>query len=129
LGQFLSSRVDVLPLEITQELQGLQDEVPPVDTDEIFALLRHELGDLSQRFARIERQPLAAASLGQTHRAWLLPAGASVNGQPPIEPDTTDQNGLFAGRNGTADVYASTLGDAVVIKVQRPGIEALVSTD
>lgn len=129
LGQFLSSRVDVLPLEITQELQGLQDEVPPVDTDEIFALLRHELGDLSQRFARIERQPLAAASLGQTYRAWLLPDDGTANGQSRIDTDTTDRNGLFRNGDGLADGYAQALGDAVVIKVQRPGIEALVSTD
>jgi predicted unusual protein kinase regulating ubiquinone biosynthesis (AarF/ABC1/UbiB family) len=105
LGQFLSSRVDVLPMEITQELQGLQDEVPPVDSDDIFALLRSELGELSQRFARIERQPLAAASLGQTHRAWLLPD------------------------NGSSTSGDALVGEAVVIKVQRPGIKRLVSTD
>lgn len=129
LGQFLSSRVDVLPVEITQELQGLQDEVPPADTDEIFALLRRELGDLSRHFARIERQPLAAASLGQTYRAWLLPVDDSANGQTQIDTDRTDQNGLFGNGSVSADGYALTLGDAVVIKVQRPGIEALVSTD
>ena len=85
LGQFLSSRVDVLPVEITGELQGLQDEVPPADTTEIFALLRHELGELSHRFARIDRQPLAAASLGQTYRAWLLPE----NGSSPLGDSTS----------------------------------------
>ena len=63
LGQFLSSRVDVLPIEVTQELQGLQDEVPPADNEQVFALLREQLGDLNRRFVDIERQPLAAASL------------------------------------------------------------------
>ena len=77
LGQFLSSRVDVLPIEVTQELQGLQDEVPPADNEQVFALLREQLGDLNRRFVHIERQPLAAASLGQVYRARLRPAGAA----------------------------------------------------
>jgi predicted unusual protein kinase regulating ubiquinone biosynthesis (AarF/ABC1/UbiB family) len=73
LGQFLSSRVDVLPPEITEELEGLQDEVTPEATGRILAVIRAELGDLDDRFARFEERPLAAASLGQTHRAWLKP--------------------------------------------------------
>ena len=77
LGQFLSSRVDVLPIEVTQELQGLQDEVPPANNEQVFALLREQLGDLNRRFVDIERQPLAAASLGQVYRARLRPAGAA----------------------------------------------------
>ena len=71
LGQFLSSRVDVLPIEVTQELQGLQDEVPPADNEQVFGLLREQLGDLNRRFVNIERQPLAAASLGQVYRCLL----------------------------------------------------------
>jgi len=77
LGQFLSSRVDVLPIEVTQELQGLQDEVHTADSEQVFALLREQLGDLNRRFVNIERQPLAAASLGQVYRARLRPAGAA----------------------------------------------------
>lgn len=98
LGQFLSSRVDVLPLEITQELQGLQDEVPAADSQQVFALLREQLGDLERRFERIETMPVAAASLGQVYRARLH------------------------GENGAP-------GASVVVKVQRPGIEAFVRTD
>jgi len=75
LGQFLSSRVDVLPIEVTQELQGLQDEVPPADNEQVFGLLREQLGDLNRRFVDIERRPVAAASLGQVYRARLRPAG------------------------------------------------------
>ena len=74
LGQFLSSRVDVLPAEVTQELQGLQDEVPPADNTLVFGLLREQLGDLEQHFAVIEPQPVAAASLGQVYRARLRAA-------------------------------------------------------
>ena len=100
LGQFLSARVDVLPPEITEELQGLQDEVPPVPSAEIFEVLRAELGDLSLRFAHIEPEPLAAASLGQAYRAYLLPD------------------------NGVA-----SRGETVVLKVQRPSIEEIVRVD
>jgi predicted unusual protein kinase regulating ubiquinone biosynthesis (AarF/ABC1/UbiB family) len=71
LGQFLSSRVDVLPPEVTEELAGLQDEVPPVSFSEISAVLRDELGDPSDHFAFLDPTPLAAASLGQAHRARL----------------------------------------------------------
>lgn len=71
LGQFLSSRVDVLPVEVTEELRGLQDEVPAEPTGRMMAVLYEELPDADGRFARIEQTPLAAASLGQAHRAWL----------------------------------------------------------
>ncbi|HSH04449.1 MAG TPA: AarF/UbiB family protein [Anaerolineae bacterium] len=71
LGQFLSSRVDVLPVSITSELKGLQDEVPPVPYPLIQRQLEQELGDFRRHFRQIEREPLAAASLGQTYRAWL----------------------------------------------------------
>ncbi len=71
LGQFLSARVDVLPPEVTDELKGLQDEVPSEPTWRILAVLGAELPDYERRFARIEETPLAAASLGQAHRAWL----------------------------------------------------------
>ncbi|MCL4262354.1 MAG: AarF/ABC1/UbiB kinase family protein [Anaerolineae bacterium] len=71
LGQFLSSRVDVLPVEVTEELRGLQDEVPAEPTWRMMAVLHAELPDADRRFARIEEMPLAAASLGQAHRAWL----------------------------------------------------------
>jgi predicted unusual protein kinase regulating ubiquinone biosynthesis (AarF/ABC1/UbiB family) len=72
LGQFLSSRVDVLPPEVTEELAGLQDEVPPVPFPEISAVLRDELGDPADHFAFLDPVPLAAASLGQAHRARLF---------------------------------------------------------
>ncbi len=96
LGQFLSARVDVLPIEITQELAGLQDEVPAEPWSKIAAALNQELGDVSARFAMIEESPLAAASLGQAYRARL---------------------------------HLAEGGHAVVLKVQRPGIEQIVGVD
>src|SRR5215831_17438304 len=51
VGQFLSARVDVLPTEITSELAGLQDEVPPEPFADIRAVMERELGaSLAQRF-------------------------------------------------------------------------------
>ena len=101
VGQFLSSRLDVLPPEITRELEGLQDEVPPVPFPAIRALAEAELGvALDQVFASVEQTPIAAASLGQAHRARLLPANAADAGL-----------------------------DGVVLKVQRPGIDAIVDVD
>ncbi|THG28961.1 AarF/ABC1/UbiB kinase family protein [Glaciibacter flavus] len=101
VGQFMSSRLDVLPPEITTELEGLQDEVPPVPFPAIRALAEAELGlPLERAFASVDEMPVAAASLGQAHRAVLGPIDAADTGL-----------------------------DAVVIKVQRPGIDAIVETD
>jgi predicted unusual protein kinase regulating ubiquinone biosynthesis (AarF/ABC1/UbiB family) len=101
VGQFMSSRLDVLPPEITAELEGLQDEVPPVDFDGIRALAEEQLGmPLERAFATVDEHPVAAASLGQAHRARLAPLDA-------------DETGL----------------DDVVIKVQRPGIDRIVDVD
>lgn len=78
VGQFLSARVDVLPEFITEELSGLQDEVPAENFAAIEAVLRSELGGpIPDRFAWFDPTPLAAASLGQAHRA-TLPTGESV---------------------------------------------------
>lgn len=77
LGQFISTRVDVLPEEVIQELASLQDEVPSLPFETIRAVLESELGDLETRFAFIDPRPVAAASLGQVHRA-RLPNGDKV---------------------------------------------------
>ena len=71
LGQFVSSRVDVLPPEITDELMGLQDQVPLVPFDYIKQTVERELGPLPTRFLWLNEEPIAAASFGQVHRAQL----------------------------------------------------------
>ena len=101
VGQFLSSRLDVLPPEMTAELADLQDEVPAVAFAEIRASAESELGmPLERAFASFDETPLAAASLGQAHRATLAATDAADTGL-----------------------------DRVVVKLQRPGIDEIVAVD
>ncbi len=77
LGQFISSRLDVLPPEVIAELATLQDEAPSVPFAQIRRVLVEELGSPDERFASFDAAPVAAASLGQVHRA-RLPDGTRV---------------------------------------------------
>jgi predicted unusual protein kinase regulating ubiquinone biosynthesis (AarF/ABC1/UbiB family) len=69
---FLSSRVDVLPKFITDELSGLQDEVPTEPSDHMTAVVDAEFGrPVAETFSWFDPEALASASLGQVHRARL----------------------------------------------------------
>ncbi|HLB24561.1 MAG TPA: AarF/UbiB family protein, partial [Dehalococcoidia bacterium] len=73
LGQVLSARPDLLPADYVAELEKLRDRVPPVDAGAIIEIVERELGaPLDSVFATFEREPLAAASIGQVHGATLL---------------------------------------------------------
>jgi predicted unusual protein kinase regulating ubiquinone biosynthesis (AarF/ABC1/UbiB family) len=101
VGQFLSSRLDVLPVEITRELSGLQDEVPPQPFESISETIAAQLGIPTEvAFASIDPNPIAAASLGQAYRAKLSPGLATDLGMQDV-----------------------------VVKVLRPGIEEIVEAD
>jgi ubiquinone biosynthesis protein len=94
LGQLLSTRDDLLPAEFITELRRLQDEVAPAPWTLARDLLAAELGaPVDEVFTQFEQRPLAAASVGQVHRATLHS------------------------------------GEQVVVKIQRPGITAVLDRD
>src|SRR5579872_7391212 len=79
LGQFLSSRADLLPDQALEVLGSLQDEVPPAPFTHVVSLIEEELGKpVEQVFSVLERKCAAAASLGQVHKAVLASTGAEV---------------------------------------------------
>ncbi len=105
VGQFLSTRVDVLPKEFTGELAGLQDEVPAEDFKDIKQVAEMDFGlPLSAKYCVFEETPLAAASLGQVHRARV---------RVEVSPEESPVHAQYD----------------VVVKVQRPNIEQVIATD
>jgi len=110
VGQFLSSRVDIFPPEVIEELIDLQDEVPPVPKEQILGVLERELGGpVSAFFHTFDAEPLAAASLGQVHQATIL-----------YDPDADSRFDINESKASLLDV---------VVKVMRPNIELIIETD
>jgi ubiquinone biosynthesis protein len=72
LGQLLSNRPDILPLPLIQELEKLQNEVPPFPSDQAIKIIEKETGQsIDSLFSYFEEKPLGSASIGQVHRARL----------------------------------------------------------
>lgn len=71
LGQWLSSRADILPQPYMEELAKLQDDVPPAPFDKVKPIMEKELGPLLQKFDSIDQNAVSGASLGQVYRARL----------------------------------------------------------
>ncbi len=78
LGQALSTRRDLLPPDIADELAKLQDAVPPFPAEEAIAIIEGAYGrPVTEVFSRFDNEPLAAASIAQVHGA-ALPDGTEV---------------------------------------------------
>ncbi|YAG16727.1 ABC-1 domain protein [Nostoc sp. DSM 114161] len=94
VGQLFSTRADIFPVEYVEELAKLQDKVPAFSYEQVESIIEQELGKkIPELFQNFEPIPLAAASLGQVHKAVLHS------------------------------------GEAVVVKVQRPGLKKLFEID
>jgi predicted unusual protein kinase regulating ubiquinone biosynthesis (AarF/ABC1/UbiB family) len=79
LGQFLSSRADLLPEQALAVLASLQDEVPAEPFSHVVSVIEEELGTpIDQIFSYVESKATAAASLGQVHKAVLASTGEEV---------------------------------------------------
>jgi ubiquinone biosynthesis protein len=93
-GQVLSTRPDIVPPDIITELRKLQDDVRPFPFEGVETTIREELGlSIEQLFLEFDEQPVAAASIGQVHRA-VLPNGrrVAVKVQRPNAPRQIDSD-------------------------------------
>lgn len=72
IGQIASTRADIIPEKVLRELEKLQDNVPPFSFEQVSAIIEEELGSpLEEVFSWIDPEVMAAASIGQVHRAQL----------------------------------------------------------
>lgn len=91
IGQQFSTRVDILAQEYVDQLSELQDQVPPFPSETAVSIIEEELGaPVNDIFDRFDYEPIAAASLGQVHRARLRGEEVVVKVQRPGLKDLFD---------------------------------------
>jgi len=83
LGQLLSTRPDVLPPEYIEELEELQDRVPPAPWEDARVVLEEDLGPIDERFDEFDTEAISGASLGQVYRAETEDGSVAVKIRRP----------------------------------------------
>jgi len=74
LGQWLSSRADILPQPYMEELAKLQDDVPAVPFDKVKPTIEKDIGDINEKFDELETKELSGASSGIVYRGKIIGA-------------------------------------------------------
>jgi ubiquinone biosynthesis protein len=127
-GQVLSTRRDLIPEDVADELAHLQDQVPPFPGAIARAIVEESLGrPIGELYASFDETPLASASIAQVHAARLLlplptPSGsrsARVRSAPPL-PEREENPGQPAAAHSIArDVVVKVLRPNVAVNVRR----------
>ncbi|RMD63908.1 MAG: 2-polyprenylphenol 6-hydroxylase [Alphaproteobacteria bacterium] len=130
LGQFLSTRADLLGEEIAADLSDLQDRLAPFPAAQARATIEAELGQpVEELFDSFEDTPVSAASIAQVHLATVLDsAPLAADGDPG---DVSPEAGLDAdsGREAQTGGEVRPIRREVAVKVLRPGIERAFRRD
>jgi len=106
VGQFLSTRRDILPVELADQFALLQDQVAPFGFDLVRQTIISDLGQPPEElFEALEVEPIAAASLGQVHRVRLKEGGLAV-----VKVQRPDLAALLYGDLGYMRLIARILG-------------------
>ena len=120
-GQVLSTRRDLIPTDVADELAGLQDQVPPfpgaVAREIVEASLGKPIGEL---YASFDEVPLASASIAQVHAARLLPPRIANHPSPAPAGHPLPRAG--EGKSERPAAAANQMGREVVVKVLRPNV-------
>ena len=112
-GQILSTRTDLLPVELCAQLSTLQDQVKPITFEEVKQVIQEEFNaEIEELFTYFSQEPLACASIAQVHTARISHLA--------LNESTTDESASSQPNDTEFDV---------VVKVQRPGIRAIIEAD